>query len=67
MAEKSERYNFKLLARMERLGWTQKALATQLDISPGTFSMKINGKAKFTKCERFCIAALLHMDPNDIE
>lgn len=48
-----------LKAEMVRKGYTQEALAAELNIAPATFSLKMSGKAVFTLKEAQEIVRIL--------
>lgn len=60
-------YNYqKLLGRIKEKGYTQRKLASNLGMNPGTLSAKLNNKSKFTQREMNGICKMLDISNEEI-
>ena len=53
-------------ARIREQGLTQGTLADKINMTEGTLSLKINGKAVWTRDEMLDMARELHTDVNEL-
>jgi DNA-binding Xre family transcriptional regulator len=58
--------NLRLKSAMAEKDISQEQLATQIGITPGTLSRKINGQIKFWGKEIFKICEILEKNPSEI-
>ena len=56
----------KLLGRIKEYGFTQERIASEIEVSESTLSLKLNNKAFFTQKEIIYICALLEIAYSDI-
>ena len=56
----------KLLGRIKEFGLTQESVAKEIDMNPGTLSMKLKNKSHFTAEEMNRICRLLDISPEEI-
>lgn len=55
----------KLKSAIIEAGYTQETLSKELNMSPNTFSAKINGKSKFNIDEIYRICKILNINTNE--
>lgn len=56
----------KLRGRIRECGFTEKSIATYLNLSPSMISMKMHGKIDWKKEEMTLICKVLNISPSDI-
>lgn len=61
--------NKKLKMAIKQRGLTYRFMANWLEMTETSFTNKINchHKTRFSKCEKYCLAAIFNLKPNEIE